>query len=630
MNIKFGDDNFYVKYLKRFLNNEMSQTNTVLGKFDKNDLSLLIKYLNLPNVKDMFTVQKEIIQEIPELSKYFRYTFKNDSILFTAKAMTQETSTFLMEQINTIKTFCSSVGWEIVDVNEWLDTSKDINQDGKVDEEDRKILNDIIYDKHSYSEDIVKRADLNLDGVIDDLDLNVLDSYLLSNKLYIEIKKSNRKNYFPNKDMLVFINQFTGNFIYNYAIRDGIGITDKPHINTTGLYKIALFECTPGQKITIAHNNTRSTHLVIGSAFSKLKQNITNDILNNVVEIDLKPGEGYQYTCASEENGTGYDAHWVCIQCPSNYGSLQGEKSYTTEIEIGDINGDGVINLQDYHLLAAYTSTGPGSEKLHWEANARQKIAMDCNKDGVIDNKDTLMFEDYLNGKIASLGLAPYTYTIPSDYDEGDNVSNLLIIDGHYDRSVNIPFMDFITDEWVIHEKFFNYLLGMAIHKYSDSTNITYLQELLKEYYPEHMYDDNYFYPSIYSDNMKTIVTDFQLSKINYTKGDLNRDNKLTKEDLTLLRNYLDDPQHKLYEEDPKENQDSTLLSEIQKSRADVNDDGYVNELDYEMLKKEVNKETQNLKNYDISFNLGWCDVQTEALLEEAVNFSGNISEVSK
>ena len=42
MNIKFGDDNFYVKYLKRFLNNEMSQTSTILGKFDKNDLELLI------------------------------------------------------------------------------------------------------------------------------------------------------------------------------------------------------------------------------------------------------------------------------------------------------------------------------------------------------------------------------------------------------------------------------------------------------------------------------------------------------------------------------------------------------------------------------------------------------------
>ena len=144
------------------------------------------------------------------------------------------------------------------------------------------------------------------------------------------------------------------------------------------------------------------------------------------------------------------------------------------------------------------------------------------------------------------------------------------------------------------------------------------------------MYDESFFYPGYYSDNMRALVREFQINQINYTKGDLNRDNRLTDVDLLLLRNYLDDPQHKLYEEDPKNNKDSTLLSEIQKVRADVNDDGYINEQDYEFLRKEVNKETQNLKNYDITFNLGWYDVQTEALFEEQYNFAGTISEVSK
>ena len=49
MNIKFGTDNFYVRYLKRFLNHELQRNNSVLGEFDKNDLQLLITYLNLPN-----------------------------------------------------------------------------------------------------------------------------------------------------------------------------------------------------------------------------------------------------------------------------------------------------------------------------------------------------------------------------------------------------------------------------------------------------------------------------------------------------------------------------------------------------------------------------------------------------
>ena len=39
MNIKFGMDNFYVRYLKRFLHQELNQdSNNILGKFDKKDL----------------------------------------------------------------------------------------------------------------------------------------------------------------------------------------------------------------------------------------------------------------------------------------------------------------------------------------------------------------------------------------------------------------------------------------------------------------------------------------------------------------------------------------------------------------------------------------------------------------
>ena len=67
MNIKFGMDNFYVRYLKRFLANELSQTNRVLGPFDKTDLSSLIKYLNLPNVQNMFVVRDKIQEQFPQL-----------------------------------------------------------------------------------------------------------------------------------------------------------------------------------------------------------------------------------------------------------------------------------------------------------------------------------------------------------------------------------------------------------------------------------------------------------------------------------------------------------------------------------------------------------------------------------
>lgn len=631
MNIKFGMDNFYTRYLKRFLANEMHRSTTVLGEFDVNDLDLLVKYLNLPNVQDMFTMQKLMVEKYNYLVKNFNVQLKDDVIRWTSKEINEEVSEFIVDNLDKIKDFCESYGWEVSNLNEWIDITKDINNDGSVNEEDRTILYNIVHNHMRYDENILKRADLNLDGKIDNDDLVALDTYINGQKLFLEIKQSDRKNYFPNKDMLVFINQFKGTFLYNYAIRDERGDTptDQPHQNLDGLYKIALYECKPGQKLTIAHNSPNAVRVVIGSSPANLKQDLTGFMLDNVVDVVLKKGEPYQYTASSLVDGNGYDARWVCIQVPSNYGNLENETIINDSVEIGDINGDGQINMQDYHLLAAYTATGPGSENYHWKADARQLIAMDCNKDGVIDNKDTLMLKDYLDGKIASLGLAPYDYVIPQEYIEGNNVSNLLIIDGHYDNYTNIPFNDFLVDDWVIHEKFFNYLLGMAIHNYSDSTNISYLQKLLKEIYPEHSEDPNFFYPGFYSDNMRQIVLDYQKSKTSYTKGDLNRDNKLTQEDLMLLKAYIDDPQHQQYEQGLVD-EDSTLLSDFQKGRADINSDGYRNELDYKLLESDVLGETENLKEYDITFNLGWVDVQTEALLEQEYNYYGTISEVSK
>ena len=665
MNIKFGMDNFYTKYLKRFLNSQLSESTAILGDFDKTDLSLLIKYLNLPNVKNMFEVNKEIIVKFPELNTLFNTYLSDNKITWTGKVISKECSEFIINNLDNIQQYCESVGWEMGNITEWIDTSKDINNDGKIDNEDRNILNNIIYNGIEYPEDIMKRADLNLDGLVNQEDLDLLDSYMLNNRLQINIAQTNRLNYFPNEDMMVFVNQFDGTFLYNYAIRNGLDTDDKPHYDDTHLYKIALYKCTPGQKITIAHNSPNLVHLIMGCSYANLKQNITNEILQNVVEIDLNPGEGYQYTCTSVNDGTGYDANWVCIQCPSNYNDLSGTEETTLILEKGDLNFDAKIDMEDYVLLANYTATGPGSEFLHWDATPKQLAVMDLNDDGKIDVKDAIVLYNFLQGDptYPDLGLTHYTYNTVIDKDsESDNVENFLIINGHYDNTVNIPFRDFVNDDWVIHEKFFNYLLDMSIHEYSDSENISYLQKLLKEAYPEHSYDPSFFYPGNYSENMKNIMKDYQRSKTHYVQGDLNRDNKLDKVDLQLLREYLDDENVKKYntilqylngeitltpeqikeldsdnngvidttDRDYYNNIIAETYSGTFRYRADCNQDGNINELDYTLLEQNVNGENDLLKIYDITFMLGWCDVQTEALLEQDYNISGNISEVSK
>ena len=669
MNIKFGTDNFYVRYLKRFLNHELNITNTVLGEFDKNDLQTLISYLNLPNVEDMFVVQEQMEQQFPLLQNLFNIQLKDNFIIWTCKTISEEVSQFLIDNMEQFETYCKSVGWELYDMQEWVDLSKDINNDGIIDNKDRQILNNVIYSQDThYDEDIIKRCDLNLDGVVNSDDLVILDNYIQTGKLTLSIKKSDRTNYFPNKDMLVFVNQFDGTFLYGYTLRDDPGITDgvddTVHENKSGLYKIALYQCQPGQKITIAHNNINTTRLVIGSCSMRLKQDIIGNMLQNVVDIQLKPGEGYQYTTTSTADGTGSDARWVCIQCPSDYSNLNGTGTTTITLETGDINFDGKIDMEDYHLLANYTAKGPGSEELHWTPTAKQLAVMNVDEThSGIDVYDAVKLYKFIQGDpdIPTLGITYYTYNSGEELAL-DNVSNLLIIDGHYDRDVNIPFMDFVTDGWVIHEKFFNYLFGMAIHKYSNSEDITYLQKLLKAYYPDYIYSVQPFYPGYYNEDMKQIVKKYQTSKVSYTTGDLNMDNKLTFADLQSLRNYLDDSnvinskivqqylnneieltKAEIAELDVTNDGRITYADyekyierindtyeSIFQLRADINGDNIIDETDYIILQRELEGLTNNLAQYDYKFMLGWCDVETESNLELNYNLSGSISEVSK
>ena len=287
MNIKFGTDNFYVRYLKRFLNNELKQNTSILGEFNKTDLEALLKYLKLPNVENMFKVNMELKKEFTGLDTMFNDSLKDDEITYTSKSV--ETSEYLESNLEKIQDFCYNMGWEVIDVDEWVDLSKDIDGNNIVDNREINIVNNIVYDNQTYSSDIESKADLNYDGQVTIEDLDIITNYVKEHRLKLVLKKSNRKNYFPNKDMLIFINQFDGNFLNNFAIRDGVGIDDLPHKNNTGLLKVAIFKCEPGQRLTIAHNNTKTTRLVIGSSPAYLKQDIPSFILQNVQDIELKP-----------------------------------------------------------------------------------------------------------------------------------------------------------------------------------------------------------------------------------------------------------------------------------------------------------------------------------------------------
>lgn len=670
MNIKFGMDNFYTRYLKRFLSNELSFNNNVLGKFDKNDQKMLIQYLNLPNVKDTFEALNLIKEQFTEINMYFSTKIKDNEIVFTSKVLSKEIADYIEEYKIAIENYCQSIGWSITDISEWIDLTKDLNNDNIVDNNDMLTLIDIVNNPSTYTQEQRDKADLNYDGNLDENDINILSEYLTTNKLGFTITKSNRKNYFPNKDMLVFVNQFDGTFMYNYALRDGSGADDVPHLGANKDTKLGVFKCKPGQKLTISHNsnNHDGTRLVIGCTPATMKSNFKNFMCENVIDVILKPGESIQYTTTSADLGLNTDAEYVLIQVPSNYEQLTNGGEVTIPLDVGDINFDGKIDLLDYYMLAEYTATGPGAEKLphnkaNWTPTSKQLAVMNIDTDSRdINTEDAIKLYKYINGdgSVPPLGFVYYTYNDPEVEPNANNVNNLLIIDGHYDKEINIPFKEFTTNDWVVHEKFYNYLLDMAIHPYSNSENITYLQKLLKEIYPNLAFDKSYFYNGLYNDNVRNLVKDYQKSFTNYTIGDLNLDGKLNETDLDLLepliedykdiyllQAYLDNQTSLTPEEYTRldvdhngvvDGKDLEILNDNIKSkytslfleRADINNDGLYTQDDYNTLQAEINGLTSNLQNYTIPFILGYLDVETEAKLELDANPYGDISEVSK
>ena len=246
MNIRYGMNNFYVKYLKRFLNNVLSRSTSVLGDFQIEDQRALIKYLNLPNTSTIFEVQQSLLENFDRLTELFNISLSDEEIIFKSKVISEDVTTYLQDNIEDIRKLCTSLGWSVKDVFNWIDLNYDINSDGSIDELDRKILNSIIFNGARYDEDIMKKADINLDGFPTIDDLHLLDDYINNNKIYFIVKSERRKNYFPNKDMLVFVNQFEGDFIDNYAIRSTDGTTDLIHENANT--KIGLYQCTPRSK----------------------------------------------------------------------------------------------------------------------------------------------------------------------------------------------------------------------------------------------------------------------------------------------------------------------------------------------------------------------------------------------
>lgn len=439
-NIVFNDRSLVVSHIQTFLKENYSNSVLPTNVYDKQTHEALINYLDQPNVVTMTDAEIGITDRFDEFNTMFTLKRGNDELLFTSKNITEAVFQFIDLYLEEIKEYVNSIGWEIKTYSDYVDYLYDINGDRKIDSIDLAMIKTYLETGSGLTPEQIEQADFDLDGEVTKNDYNILEEYIKTQKPYFIFKKQDRENFFPNKDMIKFINLFSNDFYFYKAIKDGKGEDGKIHDNTEGIYKICCIKCKPGTTYTIAHSSSITQRLVIGSMVTN-KRNIELLRLQNVVDINLAPGTPTLYTTSSKDDGqtTSRDAQYIMIQCASNIEDYSGLDEITIPLMLGDINMDGKIDNVDRRLLADYLYY-PEGDPNRPILTRKQMAACNINNrkdrkdDGTysdITEEDLEMLVEYLNGDRPSLGTIDYKYYVPKNVNELNNVASLLVIEGN-------------------------------------------------------------------------------------------------------------------------------------------------------------------------------------------------------
>lgn len=118
---------------------------------------------------------------------------------------------------------------------------------------------------------------------------------------------------------------------------------------------------------------------------------------------------------------------------------------------------------------------------------------LDMNGNPIINELDLKIFETKIREHVntgAPLYFGEIAYEKKIDLTESD-YDRLLVMygnieEGNSNNELNIPITEFQENTWLVHDEFLPYILGSAIHKYSDIEDILWLQNKIKEINPEY------------------------------------------------------------------------------------------------------------------------------------------------
>lgn len=172
MGIKLGDKGLRIKYLQTFLKENYSKSVRISGEYDKYTHKMLLEYLHSPDIASIKDVQKQI-ESIDDLLYYFVPYEKADCILYKAKSSSDEVPEFMRDIQDNIINIVSNNGWELTSFVPYLS-----------------------------------------------------DEY--NNVYQFTISSNGKKNYFPKKELLKYINHnvddYLSGVLIDYDVSDFSGI----------------------------------------------------------------------------------------------------------------------------------------------------------------------------------------------------------------------------------------------------------------------------------------------------------------------------------------------------------------------------------------------------------------------
>lgn len=262
MGIKLGDKGLRIKYLQTFLKENYSKSVRISGEYDKYTHKMLLEYLHSPDIASIKDVQKQI-ESIDNLLYYFVPYEKADCILYKAKSSSDEVPEFMRGIQDNIINIVSNNGWELTSFVPYLS-----------------------------------------------------DEY--NNVYQFTISSNGKKNYFPKKELLKYINHnvddYLSGVLIDYDVSDFSGIDPYGrHFQISSVDRCKVMSASDINRGS--HYSTANSNLIsnIRTLVIPCKPNTTYTIICNVVY----PQEYYNNICATGLENNDYS--WLKVSVNAKY-----------------------------------------------------------------------------------------------------------------------------------------------------------------------------------------------------------------------------------------------------------------------------------------------------------------------